>query len=190
MRASEAVRPDLGTFVQDGLYNILFVCSGNSARSILAESILRKQAAGRFRAFSAGTHPKGEVDPLTTKVLRSFDCEIEGLHSKSWDVFARPDAPELHFVFTVCDVAAAEICPVWRGRPVVANWGVEDPAAVEGAALFREAAFVRAFRHLKNRIDAFTSLPLAGIDRMLLEAKLREIRRADELAGEPVPAGG
>jgi arsenate reductase len=157
------------------LYNVLFLCTGNSARSILAESILRKEGAGGFHAFSAGSHPKGEVHPLALKTLREFDYPYEGFRSKSWDEFAAPGAPSLDFVFTVCDDAAGEACPVWPGQPITAHWGVEDPAAVEGAPLQKEAAFNTAFRYFKTRISIFTSLPFESLDRLSLGARLREI---------------
>ena len=131
-------------------FNVLFLCTGNSARSILAESILRKEGAGRFRAFSAGSHPKGAVNPFALKVLESFDYPTDDLRSKSWDEFAAPGAPVMDFVFTVCDTAAAETCPVWPGQPMTAHWGIEDPAAVEGTDIQKEAAFVLATRYLKN----------------------------------------
>jgi protein-tyrosine-phosphatase/DNA-binding transcriptional ArsR family regulator len=157
------------------VYNVLFLCSGNSARSIMAESLLRKEGGGRFRAFSAGSRPKGAVDPLALKVLDAFDMPTDGLRSKSWAEFAEPGAPELDFVFTVCDAAAGEPCPVWPGQPMTAHWGIEDPAAVEGALFERERAFGQAFRYLKNRISAFISLPLASLDRLALSKKLDEI---------------
>lgn len=163
----------------DRIYNVLFLCTGNTARSILAESILRKNGRGRFRAFSAGSQPKGSVNPLAIKVLESLDCPTDDLRSKSWQEFAGPDAPVMDFVFTVCDAAAGESCPVWPGQPMTAHWGIEDPAAVEGTDLQKEAAFVAAFRYLKNRIDIFTSLPLRGIDRLSLGSKLREIGRGE-----------
>jgi arsenate reductase len=160
-------------------YNVLFLCTGNSARSILAESILRKEARGRFRAFSAGSQPKGEVNPFAVQVLASLDYPTEGLRSKSWEEFARPDAPVMDFVFTVCDNAAGEACPIWPGQPMTAHWGIEDPAAVEGSDIQKEAAFVTAARYMKNRIAAFANLPLAGIDKMALTTKLREIGRSE-----------
>jgi arsenate reductase len=160
-------------------YNVLFLCTGNSARSILAEGILRKEGAGRFRAFSAGSHPKGIVNPLALKVLESFDYPADGMRSKSWEEFATPDAPVMDFVFTVCDQAGGEVCPVWPGQPMTAHWGIDDPAAVTGSEIQKEAAFVTAFRYLKNRITVFTNLPLAGIDRMALGTRLREIGRMD-----------
>jgi len=161
----------------DSLYNVLFLCTGNSARSIMAEGILRKEGRGCFAAFSAGSHPKGEVNPLAIKVLESFGYPTDGYRSKPWDEFAAPDAPKMDFVFTVCDSAAGENCPVWPGQPMTAHWGVEDPAAVEGTPVHREAAFVTAFRYLRNRITVFTALPLRGISTLALQAKLREIGR-------------
>ena len=149
----------------DAPFNVLFLCTGNSARSIMAEGILRKESRGRFNAFSAGSHPKGVVNPLAT----------DGYRSKPWDEFAGPDAPKLDFVFTVCDSAAGEVCPVWPGQPMTAHWGIEDPAAVVGTPIQQEAAFVTAFRYLRNRITVFTALPLRSISKMALSAKLREI---------------
>lgn len=163
----------------DQIYNVLFLCTGNSARSILAESILRKDGRGRFRAFSAGSQPGGKVNPFAVKVLDSFGYPTEGLRSKSWLEFAQPDAPVMDFVFTVCDNAAGESCPVWPGQPMTAHWGIEDPAAATGTDLQKEAAFVAAFRYMKNRIALFTALPLAAIDQLSLGAKLRDIGRSD-----------
>src|SRR5208282_3200024 len=154
------------------IYNVLFLCTGNSARSILAEGILRKEGEGCFRAFSAGSYPKGTVHPLALKVLESFDYPADNMRSKSWDEFAAPGAPVMDFVFTVCDTAAGEACPIWPGQPMTAHWGIEDPAAVEGSDIERERAFVTAFKYLKNRISVFTSLPIKNLDRMALEAKL------------------
>jgi len=156
-------------------YNVLFLCTGNTARSVLAESILRKDGAGRFNAFSAGSQPKGTVNPLALKVLAGYGYPTDGMRSKSWDEFAVPGAPVMDFVFTVCDSAAGETCPIWPGTPMTAHWGVADPAAVEGADWEKEAAFVTAFRQLKNRISVFLSLPLASIDRMALSRRLKEI---------------
>jgi arsenate reductase len=157
------------------LFNVLFLCTGNSARSILAESILRKEGAGRFKAFSAGSQPKGVVNPLALKVLESHGYSTEGLRSKSWDEFATPDAPKMHFVFTVCDNAAGETCPLWPGQPMTAHWGIEDPASVEGSDLDKEAAFVAAGRYLKNRIAAFAALPIESLDKMTLASRFQEI---------------
>jgi arsenate reductase len=165
--------------MSDRTYNVLFLCTGNTARSILAESILRKEGRGRFNAFSAGSQPKGTVNPFALEVLAEMDYPVEGLRSKSWQEFAQAGAPAMDFVFTVCDNAAGEACPIWPGQPMTAHWGIEDPAAVEGTDLQKEAAFVEAFRYLKNRIAAFTSLPLAGIDRLSLGTRLRDIGRLD-----------
>ena len=159
------------------IYNVLFLCTGNSARSILAESILRKEGRNHFRAFSAGSQPKGKVNPFAIKVLQSLDYPIDDLRSKSWAEFARPDAPVMDFVFTVCDNAAGESCPVWPGQPLTAHWGIEDPAEAEGTDIAKEAAFVAALRYLKTRIAIFTSLPLRSIDRLSLGTRLRDIGR-------------
>jgi protein-tyrosine-phosphatase len=164
--------------VSEQVYNVLFLCTGNSARSILAESILRKDGGRHFRAFSAGSQPKGTVNPFAIKVLASLDYPVDNLRSKSWEEFARPDAAVMDFVFTVCDNAASEACPVWPGQPLTAHWGIEDPAEVGGSDLAKEAAFVAALRYLKNRIAIFTSLPLGSIDRLSLGTKLRDIGRS------------
>ena len=173
----------------DRIYNVLFLCTGNSARSILAEAIMRKDGQGRFRSFSAGSQPKGRVNPLALKVLESLNYPIDGMRSKGWEEFAAPDAPVMDFVFTVCDSAAGESCPVWPGQPMTAHWGIEDPAAVEGTYIEKEAAFVAAFRYLKNRIGVFTNLPLRSIDKLSLGTKLREIGRLDG-ATHPQPRAG
>ncbi|WP_029349573.1 arsenate reductase ArsC [Bosea sp. 117] len=161
------------------VYNVLFLCTGNSARSLMAESILKKDGGGKFRAFSAGSQPKGMVNPLTLATLRSFDYPTDGLRSKSWGEFGVPDAPVMDFVFTVCDAAAGETCPIWPGQPMTAHWGIDDPAAVTGTDIEKEAAFARAFRYLKNRIAAFTALPIRSLDAMTLGAKLHEIGRSE-----------
>jgi protein-tyrosine-phosphatase len=163
----------------DRKYNVLFLCTGNSARSILAESILRKDGAARFNAFSAGSHPKGKINPFALKVLDAYGYPADGLRSKSWDEFALPDAPEMNFVFTVCDSAAGERCPFWPGQPMTAHWGIEDPAAVEGTDIEKEKAFVTAFKYLRNRILIFVNLPIASLDKMTLRAKLHEIGRTE-----------
>jgi len=165
--------------MSERIYNVLFLCTGNTARSILAESILRKEGQGRFRSFSAGSQPKGRVNPMALKVLASMDYPTEDLRSKSWEEFASSEAPRMDFVFTVCDNAAQESCPVWPGQPMTAHWGIEDPAEVVGTDIEKEAAFVTAFRLLRNRIAVFTSLPLASIDRLSLGARLREIGRGE-----------
>jgi arsenate reductase (thioredoxin) len=159
----------------DRPYNVLFLCTGNTARSVLAEGILRKDGAGGFNAFSAGSQPKGVVNPFALKVLDSFDYPTEGFHSKSWDEFARPDAPVMDFIFTVCDSAAGESCPIWPGHPASAHWGIEDPAAVQGPDIEKEKAFVQAFKYLKNRISAFLALPMASLDEASLAHRVREI---------------
>ena len=146
-------------------WNVLFLCTGNTARSILAEGILRRDGAGRFRAFSAGSRPMGVVNPLALKLLERFDYPAEGMRSKSWEAFAGAGAPAMDLVVTVCDSAAGEACPIWPGQPMTAHWGVADPAAVEGSAAEREAAFVTAFQHLRDRIAAFAALPVDGMDR-------------------------
>lgn len=159
--------------------NVLFLCTGNTARSILAEGILRSLGGDRFRAYSAGSRPKGEVNPLALKVLESYGHPTDGFRSKSWDEFATPDAPVMDFVFTVCDSAAGEACPVWPGQPVTAHWGIEDPAAVEGSAIERERAFVTAYRYMKNRIAAFTALPFDRLDAVALKRDLATIGRLE-----------
>jgi len=161
------------------VYNVLFLCTGNTARSILAEGILRKDGVGRFQAFSAGSFPKGQVNPLALKVLESYNYPTEGMRSKSWDEFAAPDAPVMDFVFTVCDDAAGEVCPVWPGHPMTAHWGIEDPAAFVGSDVEKERAFNTAFRLIRNRVMAFVSLPLASLDTMALTGRLREIGHMD-----------
>jgi arsenate reductase len=167
-------------------YNVLFLCTGNTARSILAESILTHWGRGRFTAFSAGSHPKGAVHPMAIEVLHKYHMPTAGLRSKSWDEFAGHGAPPLHFVFTVCDRAAKEVCPLWPGQPMTAHWGVEDPAAAEGSDEAKRRAFMRAFRELDARIKIFTSLRLEMLDRMSLQRQLDEIgrTRADEGAVE------
>jgi len=163
----------------DRIYNVLFLCTGNTARSILAESILRKVGDGRFRAYSAGSQPKGMVNPFALKVLTAAGFPSDGFRSKSWEEFAVADAPVMDFVFTVCDSAAGEACPVWPGQPMTAHWGIEDPAAVEGTDIDKERAFVEAMRLLRNRISAFVSLPLSSIDRLGLTNRLKDIGRMD-----------
>ena len=159
----------------DKIYNVLFLCTGNSARSILGEAILTKEGQGRFRAFSAGSQPKGEVHPLALKTLKALDYPHEGFRSKSWDEFALQGAPEFDFIFTVCDNAAGEACPVWLGHPATAHWGIEDPAAAQGTEIEKLQAFAEAARFLKNRIAAFVNLPLASLDKLALQAKLKDI---------------
>lgn len=159
----------------DTPYNVLFLCTGNSARSIMAEALLNHWGRGRFRAFSAGSHPKGAVHPLAIDTLRRFRIATEGVRSKSWDEFARHGAHALNFVFTVCDHAAKEVCPVWPGQPMTAHWGIADPAAIEGSDEVKERAFRQAFRELDARIKIFTSLRLELLDRMALQRQLDAI---------------
>ena len=159
----------------DRVYNVLFLCTGNSARSIMGEAMLNHVGQGRFRAYSAGSTPKGRVHPMTLDVLQRAGIATEGLRSKAWDEFATPEAPKMDFVFTVCDDAAGEVCPVWPGQPMTAHWGLEDPAAAEGSEFQRRAAFDDTLRYLRNRVSAFINLPLASIDRMALTSKLRGI---------------
>jgi arsenate reductase len=171
------------------VYNVLFLCTGNTARSVLAEGILRKDGAGRFNAFSAGSQPKGIVNPFALKVLSAYGYPTDGFRSKSWDEFAGADAPKMDFVFTVCDSAAGETCPFWPGQPMTAHWGIEDPAAVDGTDIQKEAAFVSAFKYLRNRISVFINLPLRSIDAMTLGTRLREIGQMDG-ATFPAPRAG
>ncbi|HTJ55955.1 MAG TPA: arsenate reductase ArsC [Devosiaceae bacterium] len=159
----------------DRVYNVLFLCTGNSARSILGEVLLNQLGDDRFKAYSAGSHPRGAVHPATLELLRDEGLPTEGLRSKSWDEFALPGAPVMDFVFTVCDDAAGEACPIWPGQPMTAHWGIEDPAREVGTPVIERAAFVQAFRYMRNRILAFTSLPLASIDRMTLQNQVRAI---------------
>lgn len=156
-------------------FNVLFLCTGNSARSILAESILRKDGAGRFIAFSAGSQPKGEVNPMALSVLEEFGYPTDNMRSKPWDEFATPDAPQMDFVFTVCDQAAGETCPIWPGQPMTAHWGIEDPSHEAKGDIWKRAAFTTAFRYMKNRISVFIALPIASLERSRLAVKVREI---------------
>ena len=159
-------------------YNVLFLCTGNSARSILAEAILNRFGNGKFRAFSAGSHPNGKVNPHALKLLQRLGIDTAGLRSKPWDEFSGPDALELDFVFTVCDNAAGEFCPVWPGQPMTAHWGMPDPAAVEGTDLYKTNAFQETFRGLERRIQMFIALPIASLDRLSLTNKIRDIGKA------------
>ena len=156
-------------------YNVLFLCTGNSARSILAESLLTHWGRGRFRSYSAGSFPKGEVHPRALDLLRRVNLPSEGFRSKSWDEFAAPEAPPLDFIFTVCDNAAGEVCPVWPGKPMTAHWGIADPAAVQGSDSDKAFAFRKALKDLETRIKLFAELPIASLDQMTLREKLRAI---------------
>ena len=161
----------------DRPYNVLFLCTGNSARSIIAEAILNKVGAGKFRAYSAGSHPKQRVHPETFRLLQSLGYDTSNLRSKSWNEFTAPGAPESDFVFTVCDNAAAETCPVWPGHPLTAHWGIPDPAAATGTPAELALAFKDAYRMLHQRIASFAALPLQSLDQMTLQTRLREIGR-------------
>lgn len=164
-------------------YHALFLCTGNSARSILAEAILNRLGEGRFKAYSAGSQPKGEVHPYALELLRSLNHDTSFARSKSWDEFAGADAPKMDFVFTVCDSAAAESCPVWPGQPMTAHWGIPDPAAAEGTEAEKRYAFADAYRMLNNRIAIFTNLPLQSLDNLALQRRLDEIGRSMPKAG-------
>jgi len=159
-------------------YNVLFLCTGNSARSVLAEALLNDRGQGRFHAFSAGSHPAGRVNPFALQVLNECKVSTENLRSKSWDEFAQPGAPKLDFIFTVCDNAAGEVCPVWPGQPMTAHWGIPDPAAVTGTDETKHAAFMDAFRVLDRRISLFINLPLSSLERLSLNRQLQEIGKA------------
>jgi arsenate reductase len=159
------------------VFNVLFLCTGNSARSILAESILNREGKGKFVGYSAGSQPKGEVHPFAIDLLKKLNYPTDNLRSKSWAEFSQPGAPELNFVFTVCDNAAAETCPVWPGQPMTGHWGIPDPAAAEGSEAERRLAFADAFRQLNNRISIFTSLPIASLDKLSLQKHLDQIGR-------------
>jgi arsenate reductase (thioredoxin) len=160
------------------IYNVLFLCTGNSARSILAESLLNHWGNGRFRAFSAGSFPKGQVHPMALELLKRSNLPAEGIRSKSWDEFAAPGAPRIDFIFTVCDNAAGEVCPIWPGKPMTAHWGIADPAAVQGTEAEKAFAFRKALKELETRVKLFTSLPIDSLDGMTLQAKLREIGKS------------
>ena len=163
----------------DPVFNVLFLCTGNSARSIMAESILRKTGGGALQCVFSGQSSEGTVNPLALKTIAAFGCPTEGLRSKSWDEFATPEAPKFDFVFTVCDNAAGETCPAWPGQPMTAHWGIEDPAAVDGTDIEKERAFTQAFRYLKNRIAVFISLPVRSLDQLSLANHLKEIGRME-----------
>lgn len=156
-------------------YNVLFLCTGNSARSIMAEAILNRRGAPHFRAYSAGSHPSGRVRPEALAQIAVSGMSVEGYRSKSWDEFSTPDAPEMHFVFTVCDSAASEVCPVWPGHPITAHWGVPDPAAVQGSDEQIQRAFSDAYARLERRISLFLALPLATLDQMTIQSELKRI---------------
>ena len=168
--------------------NVLFLCTGNSARSVMAESILNRLGAGKFRGYSAGSHPAGKVNPLALNLLRKTNYDVSGLRSKSWDEFAAPGAPKLDFVFTICDDAASEICPIWPGQPMTAHWGLPDPAKAEGTEAEKAFAFADCFRMLNQRIGIFVSLPLDRLSKLSLKRELDEIGRMRSEAPSEEPA--
>lgn len=169
--------------MSDEIFNVLFLCTGNSARSILAEAILNREGQGRFKGFSAGSHPKGAVHPYSLQLLKTMNHETSFARSKSWEEFAAPDAPKMDFVFTVCDDAANEACPLWPGQPMTAHWGVPDPAAVEGTEAEKHFAFADTYRMLANRISIFVNLPMTSLDKLGLQRRLDEIGRKLPKAG-------
>ena len=168
----------------DKTYNVLFLCTGNSARSIIAEVLLNHWGKGKFHAYSAGSFPKGQVNPLSIETLNSMKLPTDGLRSKSWDEFARPGAPKMDFVFTVCDQAAGEVCPIWPGNPMTAHWGIPDPAAAEGSQAQRMAAFRDAARRLDARIKLFIALPFQKLDRLAIKRDVEKIGRISDMASK------
>lgn len=174
--------------MSDRIYNVLFLCTGNSARSILAESALNHLGGEHFRAFSAGSQPRGEINPDALNLLKRIGYPTDGLRSKSWDEFAGTDGPKFDFIITVCDSAAGESCPIWPGHPMTAHWGIEDPSHVQGEDVERERAFVTALRYLENRIKLFTALPLTSLEGMALKNKLREIGETEGASKPPATA--
>ncbi len=165
--------------MSDRVFNVLFLCTGNSARSIMAEGILNKDGAGRFKAFSAGSQPKGDINPLAVETLKKMGYPTDGLRSKKWEEFEADNAPKMDFVITVCDNAAGETCPIWPGHPIRAHWGIEDPASAEGTHWEKLAAFATAFRYLRNRISAFAALPIAKLEASLLTDTMKDIGRGE-----------
>jgi len=170
------------------VYNVLFLCTGNSARSILAEALIDHWGQGKFKGYSAGSYPKGAVHPMSLKLLQSLGLSVAGLRSKSWDEFAKPNAPVMDFVFTVCDQAAGEVCPIWPGHPMTAHWGLPDPAAVDGSEAEQMVAFRETFRMLEARIKAFASLPIPALDRISLKRRVSEIGHMGETAESHTPS--
>jgi len=166
--------------MEERIYNVLFLCTGNSARSIMAEAILNHLGKGRFKAYSAGSHPAGQVNPFAIEQLRRASLPTDGYRSKNWSEFASPDAPQLNFVFTVCDKAAGEVCPVWPGQPMTAHWGIEDPVAVEGSDEEKRRAFSTAYAQLNRRISIFINLPLTKLDAITLKRELDTMGRLRE----------
>jgi protein-tyrosine-phosphatase len=182
----KATEVSMASSTQQKPFNVLFLCTGNSARSIIAEVILNRAGRGNFRAYSAGSHPKGQVHPYAIDLLRKLNFDLTGLRSKSWTEFAKPDAPKLDFVFTVCDDAAKESCPVWPGQPMTAHWGIPDPAAVEGTEVEKRLAFSDALRMLTNRINIFVALPLRSLSALTLQNQLNEIGKLKASNDNPV----
>jgi arsenate reductase (thioredoxin) len=178
----------MSSLAEQKVFNVLFLCTGNSARSIMAEAILNRAGRGNFRAFSAGSHPKGRVHPYTLDLLRKLNFDVGALRSKSWSEFARPDAPQLDFVFTVCDDAAKESCPLWPGQPMTAHWGIPDPAAAEGTEVEQRLAFADALRMLTNRINIFVSLPLKKLGGLALQKQLDAIGKSKDPSSNPASA--
>jgi len=166
------------------MYNVLFLCAGNSARSIMAEAILNREGIGKFKAFSAGSHPRGAVHPYTSDLLARLNYDVSGFRSKSWDEFAAPDAPVMDFVFTVCDQAAAEVCPVWPGQPTSAHWGLPDPVQAAGNEIEQRLAFSEAYRMLRNRLSIFVNLPINSLDKLALQKNLDQIGQNTEVVAE------
>jgi len=165
--------------MSDKIYSVLFLCTGNSARSIMAEALLNAMGRGRFKAYSAGSCPKGEVHPMAKELVEKNRLPVADLRSKSWDEFARPGSPQLDFVFTVCGNAAGEVCPIWPGQPMTAHWGIPDPAAATGSPEQVRKAFFTAYNQISNRLSIFVNLPLANLDRLALQRELDEIGRID-----------
>jgi arsenate reductase len=172
----------------DTPYNVLFLCTHNSARSVMAEAIMNKIGTGKFRAFSAGSQPRGTINPNTLKLLNGLGYDTSAFRSKSWGEFAKPGAPEIDFIFTVCDDAAGEACPVWPGKPLTAHWGVADPSSVKGSELEVARAFQEAYRLLYRRVELFAALPVRGLDTLTLKAKLREIGREEGATAKAMDA--
>jgi arsenate reductase (thioredoxin) len=166
------------------VFNVLFLCTHNSARSVIAEAILNRTGKGIFRAFSAGSHPRGQVNPHTLDLLSNLGYDVGGFRSKSWDEFAAADAPQMDFVFTVCDDTANEVCPIWPGQPMTAHWGVPDPSTADGTEAGKRIAFASAYRMLQRRIGAFTSLPVASLERLVLQKKIDEIGGMKDAPGD------
>ncbi len=166
------------------MYKVLFLCTGNSARSIMAEAILNREGIGKFKAFSAGQHPLGQVHPFASDLLQRLNYDVSQFRSKNWDEFAGPDAPKMDFVFTVCDQAASEVCPLWPGQPMTAHWGLPDPVQATGNEIERRLAFSEAYRMLRNRLVIFVSLPMNSLNRLALQKNLDEIGRNTDKAAE------